>query len=244
MSVIEIEGLSKTFDRKPVLKSVSLNLEDSGIFTILGPNASGKTTLIKSILGMVFPDSGEVRINGLSVKNQFEYKRQINYLPQIARFPENLKVYELLNFISDLRGKSARKDELIEMFSLNKYLKERINILSGGTKQKVNVLLAFMYDNPILILDEPTNGLDPIALVRLKELIKKEREAGKCILITTHIMQLVEDLSDRIIYMLEGHIHFDGNLSSLKSTYGASTVENCIANMLESSSKTIPATIV
>lgn len=239
MSLIEIEGLSKSFDKKPVLQSVSLNLENSGIFTILGPNASGKTTLIKSILGMVFPDSGEVRIKGRSVKNQFEYKRQINYLPQIARFPENLRVKELLSFISDLRGESDRKDELIELFSLKTYLNERINILSGGTKQKVNVVLAFMYDNPILILDEPTNGLDPIALVRLKELIKKEREAGKCILITTHIMQLVEDLSNRIIYMLEGRIHFDGSISNLKSTYGAATVEKSIANMLESSEKSI-----
>lgn len=244
MPLIEIERLSKSFDRKPILKEVNLNLEDSGIFTILGPNASGKTTLIKSILGMVFPDSGEIRINGKSVKNQFEYKRQINYLPQIARFPENLKVNELLNFISDLRGKSDRKDELLELFSLNNYLNERINILSGGTRQKVNVVLAFMYDNPILILDEPTNGLDPIALVRLKELIKREREAGKCILITTHIMQLVEDLSDRIIYLLEGRIHFDGSISSLKSTYGAPTVETGIAIMLETSTKSMPNTVI
>lgn len=234
MLSITIEGLKKAFGKNKVLKGIDLNILEPKIITILGPNASGKTTLIKAVLGMVIPDEGKVSFDGLDVKGKWDYKKDINYLPQIAQFPENLRVHELISLIEDLRGEKGKADKLIELFELEPYLKEKVSILSGGTKQKVNVVLAFMYDNPILILDEPTNGLDPVALVRLKNLIKAEKSAGKCIIITTHIMQLVEELSDEIIYMLEGNIHFKGTVAELKSKFSDSDIESCIAQMLES----------
>ncbi|MEQ9063466.1 MAG: ABC transporter ATP-binding protein [Vicingaceae bacterium] len=233
MLTVQVESLGKSFGKKVVLENIDLDFSMPGITTILGPNASGKTTMIKSILGMVFPDKGVVRVNGMVVNGQSAYKKDISYLPQIAQFPENLKVTELIKLIEDIRGKGHRADALINLFGLRPHLNERITILSGGTKQKVNVVLAFMYDNPLLILDEPTNGLDPVALVRLKDLIRKEVEMGKVIIITTHIMELVEELSDRIIYMLEGRVHFKGTVDELKLAYGSTTVEKSIARMLE-----------
>jgi len=234
MLSITIKGLKKAFGKNKVLKGIDLDIKEPKIITILGPNASGKTTLIKAVLGMVIPDEGKVLFDGQDVKGKWDYKKDINYLPQIAQFPENMRVHELISLIEDLRGEKGSADTLIELFELQPYLTERVSILSGGTKQKVNVVLAFMYNNPILILDEPTNGLDPVALVRLKNLIKAEKKAGKCIIITTHIMQLVEELSDEIIYMLEGHIHFKGTVNELKSKFDDRDIESCIAKMLES----------
>ena len=193
--MIQVKDVVKFYGKHEVLKSVSVDLKGGRIISILGPNASGKTTLIKCILGMVIPSDGMILYNNNEIKGEWKYKKDINYLPQIAQFPENLSVSELIRFIESIRGSSHRKDELINLFELKEHLNEKVSVLSGGTKQKINILLAFMYDNPVYILDEPTNGLDPLALVRLKKLIEDEKNKGKCIIITTHIMQLVEDLA-------------------------------------------------
>ena len=119
--MIEIKDLYKKFGKNEVLKGIDLSIKEGGIFSILGPNGSGKTTLIKAILGMVLPDSGEISINGKSLKNDFKYRDKIDYLPQIANFPGNLKVNELIDMIKDLRASQATKDdELIELFKLQK----------------------------------------------------------------------------------------------------------------------------
>src|SRR5690554_2919570 len=117
--MIEVKDLHKKFGKNEVLKGIDLTIGEGGIFSILGPNGSGKTTLIKCILGMVLPDSGEISINGIPLKNNFKYRENIDYLPQIANFPGNLKVNELIDMIKDLRASEATKDEeLIELFKL------------------------------------------------------------------------------------------------------------------------------
>lgn len=231
--MIRIEKLKKSFGKNHVLKGVDLAFDRPGITAVLGPNGSGKTTLIKSILGMVLPSEGAIEVNGKNIAGQWQYRRQIAYLPQIARFPDNLTVMELLLMIKDLRGKSADEQRLINLFELTPHLRSRLGNLSGGTRQKVNLVLTFMYDCPIIILDEPTAGLDPISMVRLKELIESQRTQGKTILITTHVMSLVEELADEVVYLLEGKIHFRGNLGNLKETYGEASVERAIAALLE-----------
>ena len=154
-------------------------------------------------------------------KVKWEYRNKIDYLPQIARFPKNLKVKELLSMIHDIRGGVENSDQFIELFNLEPFLNQRLGNLSGGTLQKVNITLALMYDSPLLILDEPTTGLDPLSLVRLKQLILTEKAKGKIILITTHIMSFVEEMADNVIFLLEGNIHFNGNVKQLKSDYNA-----------------------
>ena len=227
--MIQFENIYKAFGKLEVLKGVSASVGGGGITAILGPNGSGKTTLIKMLLGMVYPDKGEILFHGKPIRKEWQYKNDISYLPQIARFPENLTVTELINLIKDIRGGSPNEQRLIELFDLESHLGKKIKHLSGGTKQKVNIVLAMMYDNPL----EPSTGLDPIALVRLKELILDERAKGKNILITTHIMSLVEDLSDEILFLLEGKIYFRGTIPELKEFAGEDNLEKSIAHLLE-----------
>ena len=207
--MIEIRNLHKKYGKLEVLRGIDLDFRKEGIFAVLGPNGSGKTTLIKSILGMVIHEKGEILIRGQKIKNKYYYRNDINYLPQIARFPSNLRVEELINMIEEIRPKSSKKERLIEAFGLQSFLKQKLGNLSGGTKQKVNLVLTFMFDSPILILDEPTTGLDPISLIYLKQLIREERAKGKTILITSHIMSFVEEIADEIIFLLDGKIYFN-----------------------------------
>ncbi len=230
--MIEIKNLHKAFGKVEVLQGVSLNIDSGGIFAILGPNGSGKTTLIKSILGMVIPQDGEIRFNNKLIKGEWRYRSQINYLPQIARFPENLTVQELIRMIKNLRPQKANDQELIELFGLQSFLDKKLGNLSGGTKQKVNIVITFMFDSKLLILDEPTTGLDPVSLVHLKELIKKEKQAGKSILITTHIMDFVEAMADDVVFLLEGKVYFRGSVNELKARSSKNNLEHAIATLL------------
>ncbi|MGO1751249.1 MAG: ABC transporter ATP-binding protein [Psychroflexus sp.] len=230
--MIKIDNLHKKFGKNEVLKGVDLEIPEKGIFAVLGPNGSGKTTLIKSILGMVVPDKGKIFIKGKETQQNGEYRADIDYLPQIANFPSNLGVKELIKMIKDLRGVNAEYDELIKVFKLEPFLNKKLNNLSGGTKQKVNIVLTFMFNSQIVILDEPTTGLDPVALIHLKNLIKKEKEKGKTVLVTSHIMSFVEEISDEIVFILEGKIYFKGNLQELREKTGEADFEHAIANLL------------
>ncbi|WP_066225554.1 ABC transporter ATP-binding protein [Formosa haliotis] len=230
--MVNIQDLHKRFGKNNVLKGIDLEIKEGGIFAVLGPNGSGKTTLIKSILGMVIPDKGNITVLGESIKKNPNYRHEIDYLPQIANFPSNLKVKELIKMIKDLRKNTNQDLHLIELLKLGPFLDKKLGNLSGGTKQKVNLVLAFMFDSPIIILDEPTTGLDPISLIRLKELILSEKAKGKTILITSHIMSFVEEMSDEIVFLLEGKIYFKGSISELKTKTNQLDFEHAIASIL------------
>ena len=232
--MIKITNLHKRFGKNQVLKAIDLDLNSDGITAILGPNGSGKTTLIKSILGMVIPDKGNILLNEKSIKNENSYRNQLAYLPQIAHFPENLNSLEIIRMIKDLRPEEAKDDYFIEMFGLRKEMKKRMSSLSGGTRQKVNLVLCLMYDTPLLILDEPSNGLDPLALQHLKQHLISEKLKGRKIIITTHIMSFVEDLADNIVFLLEGDIYFNGKLNDLLTSHQETKLENAIAKILQS----------
>ena len=212
--MIQVESLHKKFGKNVVLAGLELNIDQGGIFAILGPNGSGKTTLIKTVLGMVIPNKGTITVMDSTVRNSWEYRQDINYLPQIANFPGNLKVKELIAMIKDIRQKPSDEQKLIAQFGLEPFLDKKLSNLSGG---------------PLIILDEPTNGLDPLSLIRLKELIFEEKAKGKTFLITSHIMQFVEEVSDQIVYLLEGKIYFKGSIAELKTKTGQSNFEHAIA---------------
>ena len=230
--MIEFKNLHKRFGKLTVLDGLDLAIKKGGIFAILGPNGSGKTTLIKCLLGMVIPNKGEINFKNESVLKKWEYRNNLNYLPQIANFPPNLTVIELLRMIKNLRPKESKEEELIELFGLKEFLNKKLGNLSGGTKQKVNIVLTFMFDSELIILDEPTTGLDPIALIHLKELIRKEKAKGKTILITTHIMSVVEELADEIVFLLDGKIYFKGSIDALKKQTNNDNLEHAIANLI------------
>ncbi|NCO64521.1 MAG: ABC transporter ATP-binding protein [Flavobacteriales bacterium] len=230
--MVTIQNLHKKFGQNKVLSGLNLDIKEGGIFAVLGPNGSGKTTLIKAILGMVIPDKGTIHMFEKNIKNHSAYRNNIDYLPQIANFPSNLKVKELIKMIKDLRGRAANDDQLIKHFKLEPFLDKKLGNLSGGTKQKVNIVLTFMFNSPLIILDEPTSGLDPISLLRLKDLIQTEKAKGKTILITSHIMSFVEEVSDEIVFLLEGEIYFKGTINELKNKTNQPNFEHAIASIL------------
>lgn len=231
--MIRIENLYKKFGKLKVLDGVTFKIKPKGVIAVLGPNGSGKTTILKTILGMVIPQEGEIYFEERPVLGEWDYRNRIGFLPQIARFPDNLTVQELIDMIKNIRDVAANENALIDRFDLRSSMNKKLSTLSGGTKQKVNIVLTFMFDSPLLILDEPTAGLDPISLIRLKSLIQEEKERGKTLLITTHIMSLVEELSDEIIFLLEGKIYFQGTLQKLQQQTQQPDLEHSIAKILE-----------
>ena len=231
--MITVKNLNKSFGKLTVLDNLNFNLDKSGIYAILGPNGSGKTTFLKVLLGMVIPDKGEVFFDNINISKSTDYRQDLGYLPQIARFPDNITVNELIHMIIDIRQQPAKPEPLVTLFGLEPFLDKKLGNLSGGTRQKVNIVLTFMFETSVLILDEPTAGLDPISLIKLKDLIAQAKEQGKIILITSHIMSLVEELADEIIFLLEGNIHFKGSLSELKQQTEGKDLEHAIASLLQ-----------
>ncbi len=227
-----VRELHKAYRKNKVLKGVDLELKPANITAVLGPNGSGKTTLIKCMLGMVIGQKGEILADGVNIGKSWLYRRDIGYLPQIARFPENLKVKELIAMVKDIRNQPADPSGLIDTFSLQPHLEKPLRQLSGGTRQKVNILIAFMFSSKYYILDEPTVGLDPLALIRFKDLLINEKQNGKAILMTTHMVHLVEELADEVVFLLEGKVYFKGEVMELKEKYKGLNLEEAIANIL------------
>jgi len=222
--MIKIEQLHKRFGKNQVLKGVDLTFAQKGIVAVLGPNGSGKTTLIKALLGMVIPDKGKLYVDNISIKSNWKYRDQIDYLPQIANFPSNLTVKELIAMITDIRNRKVDDKRLVALFKLEPFLSKKLSTLSGGTKQKVNIVLTLMFDSPIIILDEPTTGLDPNQLVEIRELIKTIGKE-KTVMLSTHIMQEVEAICDRVIIINNGKIVADKKLDNLISEEKEQVIE-------------------
>lgn len=242
--MVEIINIEKSFGKLTVLKGVSVTIPKGKVIAILGPNGSGKSTLMKCILGLVLPDKGDILIAGENIRDNWKYRNNIGYLPQIARFPENLTVNELFQMIQDLRKSQNSNNQaeencsnLVSLFHIEKFLNKPLRSLSGGTRQKVNVILSLMFNPDLFIFDEPTVGLDPISCVHYKETVLKEKKNGKTILITTHILNEVEEMADEIIFLMEGKIYYKGSPFELKQQQEAETLERAIAKLLESHNK-------
>lgn len=230
--MIVFKQVKKSFGKLPVLKGVDFAITQPGIYSVLGPNGSGKTTLIKSFLGLVRPDAGDILYKQNSVLNRWSYRQEISYLPQIAHFPKNVTVAELIALIKSFQKNPTHEEEYIQRLGLAPFLDKKLGNLSGGTKQKVNLTLAFMSDHAVRVLDEPTSGLDPAAMLVLKDIIKEEKQKGKYILLTSHVMQFVEEVSNELVYLLEGKIHFRGSLEDLLKKTGKHGVEAAIAQLI------------
>lgn len=233
--MIKVAALEKSFKKLKVLQGIDLEVEEGKIFAFIGPNGSGKSTLIKTILGLVIPDKGTITVNGEDVRNNYKYREQIGYMPQIARFPENLKVRELFKMIRDIRKNQGDEKPLIEYFGLGDSLDKQLKNLSGGTKQKVNAVIALMFDPAILIFDEPSVGLDPVSHLRFREKVREEKAKGKTIIITTHIISEVKELADEIIFLLDGKIWFKGEPAELMAQCKKDDLEQAIAAVISGS---------
>lgn len=232
--MIEIKELQKKFGKFEVLKNINLSCKKGECIALIGPNGCGKTTLIKSVLGMVIPDSGTIHFNGNSVLGEYLYREKIGYMPQIGRYPDNMTIGQIIEMIKKIRNSADDLDEdLLHAFELEKMFDKQMRTLSGGTTQKVSAVLAFLFNPDVLILDEPTAGLDPLAAEVLKEKIIKEKEKGKLILITSHLLSELDDLITEIIFMQEGKVHFHQKVEELKTTTGEEKISKAIAKILK-----------
>ena len=232
--MIEIRGVSKAFGAVHVLDGVTTSFQSGRVTALVGPNAAGKTTLIKSILGLVRPDAGEIMIDGEAVDAAGEYRARIGYMPQIARYPENLTGADLVEFLTDLRGgvgRVALDESLMDRLRVREFLEKPLSTLSGGTRQKINAAVAFLFRPSLLILDEPTAGLDPLSSSLLKDALA-EGAVGRTVLITSHVMSELEQVADDVVFLLEGHVRFSGSMAALKEETRQSTLERAVAHMM------------
>jgi Cu-processing system ATP-binding protein len=232
--MIQVQGLRKRYGALDVLQGVDATISMGKITGIVGPNAAGKTTLIKSILGLTRADSGTIEVEGVRVNGDETYRRRIGYMPQIARFPSNLTAAELLAMLRELRPDAPDiDDDLIRTFGLGLELSKKLDNLSGGTKQKINAVAAFLFKPALLILDEPTAGLDPRSSSILKDKILDERRVGKTFIITSHVMSELEELADEVIFISEGRVRFSGTLEQIKRVTRQVNLERAIAELME-----------
>ncbi len=234
--MIVVENLSKQFGKLQALNKINLLCDKGQCIALIGPNACGKTTLIKSILGMVIPDEGLIKFNGDPIVGQFSYRNQIGYMPQIGRYPDNMSIGQIIDMIKEIRNyKDHADEELIESFRLKDLFHKRMRTLSGGTTQKVSASLAFLFNPEVLILDEPTAGLDPLASEILKEKIIKEKKKGRLILITSHLLNELDELITEIVFMQEGKIHFHKSVGQLMEDTKEDKLAKAISSVLKQS---------
>jgi Cu-processing system ATP-binding protein len=233
--MIIANNVSKKFGRLQALNNVSVTCNRGECIALIGPNGSGKTTFIKCILGMVVPDSGFITFNGRNIVHNWMHRRQIGYMPQIGRYPDNMTIGQVFSMMKDIRGEkgSATDESLLTEFGLADMLNKRMRTLSGGTRQKVSASLAFLFNPDVLILDEPTAGLDPVSSEKLKEKIIAEKQKGKLILITSHVLSELDDMVTQVIYMQDGNLLFHKKLADLQSDTGEQKLSRAIAAVMK-----------
>ncbi len=241
--MISVQNISKQFGRFKVLSDVSFDCRRGECIALIGPNGSGKTTVIKSILGMVIPDSGTICFEGKSITNDWLYRNNIGYMPQIGRYPENMSIGQVLDMMKDIRKLPENRidNELFEAFKITSLLDKRMGTLSGGTRQKVSACLAFMFGSQALILDEPSAGLDPLSSEILREKILSEKAKNKLVIITSHILSELDELVTEAIYMQDGSLRFHKTMEELQSQTGEVKLARAIAAVMRQEDQTLAA---
>lgn len=232
--MIIASNVSKQFGRLRALDNITARCNRGECVALIGPNGSGKTTLIKCILGMVVCDSGFITFNDKNIVHDWEYRKHIGYMPQIGRYPDNMTIGQVFSMMKDIRRADNMKldEELLDRFNLHAMMNKRMRTLSGGTRQKVSASLAFLFNPDVLILDEPTAGLDPISAEILKEKILSEKERGKLILITSHILSELDELVTQVIYMQDGRICFHQSIEDVRQQTGEQKLSKAIASIM------------
>ncbi len=233
--MLESTNLSKSFGKLKVLDCVSVRMDAGQAVSLVGPNGSGKTTFLKCLLGLVIPDSGDLTLNGQPILGDWAYRRHIGYMPQIGRYPDHMRVGQVFDMVREIRrGTFSRlDDDLMRAFAVEQFAHKTMRTLSGGTRQKVSACLAFLFDPDVLILDEPTAGLDPLASEILKEKVLAEKAKGKLVLVTSHILSDLEELTTDVIYIIEGKVQFYQPIEQLKARTGEDKLNRALAQVMK-----------
>jgi Cu-processing system ATP-binding protein len=231
--MIRIENLNKRFKKLHALINISADFKKGQVISLIGPNGSGKTTLIKSILGLVKPDNGKIFFNNVAITENEQYRSHIGYMPQIGRYPDNMKIRQLFSMVKNIRSEKKWDEELYYRFKLDTISDKSMKTLSGGTRQKVSAALAFLFDAEVLILDEPTAGLDPLSSEILKDKIIAEKNKGKLVLITSHILSDLEEITTDVMYLQDGNMEFYKSMKDLALETGEEKLSKAIAFMMK-----------
>ena len=233
--MIIIEHINKRFKKLNALVDVSAQFEKGQVVSLIGPNGSGKTTLIKCILGMVRATSGKIFVDGQLINGDPSYRGKIGYMPQIGRYPDNMKIGQLFSMMKNIRNieDDNLDNDLIIKFNLVSLFDKPMRTLSGGTRQKVSAALAFYFQSDILILDEPTAGLDPLSSEILKEKIIAEKKRNKLILITSHILSDLDELTTHVMYLQEGRVQFFKGIEALREETGELKLGKAVAQIMK-----------
>ena len=219
---LQIINLTKKFGDQIALNSINIKINSNEIIGLLGPNGAGKSTLMKSIVGALKIDEGQIIFNGKDIReNEIEVKKQIGFLPENNPLYSEMYVKEYLSFVADIHQISKpRIDEVIELVGITPEKSKKISQLSKGYKQRVGLAQAILHAPDLLILDEPTNGLDPNQIIEIRNVIK-EIGKEKTVILSTHIMQEVEALCSRVILIHQGNILQDSTIEEFKGKYGS-----------------------
>jgi Cu-processing system ATP-binding protein len=231
--MIVLHRVCKRFGTQRVLEDISVTIPAGRSVAVVGPNAAGKSTLLKCILGLVRVDSGEIWVGGVSIEQTPAYRQRMGYMPQQPRFPENLTAAEIIELVKQVRGLSGAVEEpYIERFSLAQELTKPVRALSGGTRQKLSAVLALMGEPEILVLDEPTAGLDPVTAQRFKAELRARRAAGTTVLLTTHIVSELPELVDEVLVLLEGRVVLHEPIAALATDGGPTALEEALVQRI------------
>ena len=232
--MISARGITKRYGRLRVLSDVDIDIPRGTVTAIIGPNSSGKTTFNKVLLGLVRADAGTIQFCGAVVNGASAYRARIGYMQQAPRFPENLSADDVMRLLTDVRGDVGVRDEqLIDELELSPVLAAPLGKLSGGMRQRVNAALAFLFSPELLILDEPTAALDPRASAALKDKIRRDRDQGRTFVLTSHVLSELEELADRVVFLLEGRVVYQGSTADLLASAGATSLERAAAHLME-----------
>ena len=229
--VLKLEHVSKSFGSKDVLKDINFSVNSGEIIGYIGSNGAGKTTTIKLILGLLDDYQGDVFVFGEKVKGQFEYKKGIGYVPEVSDMYDNLTAHEYLSFIGMLYGIGEEKavtkgKEMMSVFGIDEAIHGRIHTFSKGMRQKLSIIAGMLHNPDILFLDEPLGGIDANSVLVFKEVLQNLKEEGKTIFYSSHILEVVEKLSDRILLINEGKIVIDGTVADVMSKQSDSSLES------------------
>lgn len=233
--MLSSKSLTKSFGKLRVLDEVSVQMQAGQAVSLIGPNGSGKTTFLKCLLGLVIPDSGEMQLHGESILGHWDYRQHIGYMPQIGRYPDNMRVGQVFDMVKEIRRNSSNgyDEDLVKAYSVDTFAQKPMRTLSGGTRQKVSACLAFLFNPDILVLDEPTAGLDPLSSEILKEKVLAEKAKGKLILVTSHILSDLEELTTDVMYIIDGKVQFFQPIEQLKARTGEEKLNRALAQVMK-----------
>lgn len=230
--ILELKDLKMNFGEKEVLKGINLKVKSGSIIGYIGPNGAGKSTTVKLILGLVAGYSGKIRVMGTDIATGDEsYKKKIGYVPEVPEIYDSLTGKEYLTFIAQIYGFDYDKaDEkalkLMDVLGISESYNSRISSYSKGMKQKLILISSLLHNPDILFLDEPLSGLDANSVMIIKEILSHLAKEGKTIFYSSHIMEVVEKISDRIVLINNGEIVADGNFDELKNSFKESSLES------------------